>query len=115
MIRRIVGYGNIAKNSEAGINHITMWRWGCTDKKARHFLTKLLPYMRSRLKIKQVKKALAEDKKYVNPLFHCTANEREEIARYVLQGLSADYVAALFKRNRGTVFDIKREYALCTS
>lgn len=60
-IKRALGYGNITRNKD-GYYHYCV-----NSAQARRFLRTLLPFLRSKDKIAQVKNALALDRKYVTP------------------------------------------------
>lgn len=62
LISRFIGYGKLYYSKTNNV-----WSWRVENRQARNFLTKILPYCNASHKIKQIKKSLALDKKYVNP------------------------------------------------
>lgn len=108
-IKKTVGYGCIATETNAGINHGTIHSWRCGDRKARVFLQLIIPHLRSRYKTKQATDALKLDAKCINPNYVLSKNDKQLIRMYLRRGLGAYEIAPLIKRHVTTIYRFIRK------
>ena len=66
-IKRFLNFGNIVKNKSQWKENVIIYYLQFTHARARWFLNKILPYCQTQHKLKQLKKALRLDKKFVKP------------------------------------------------